>query len=151
MNYYFSAATGGFYSDQFHGPREIAEEQTEKEKKAGKRPRMLPNPDTRVPADAIVITQERWEELMQAQAAGKVIQAVGGRPVAVDAQPNAEALAAARRKERDRRLAASDWTQMADSPLDAATKLAWAEYRQQLRDLDMAGTDWPVEPGAEAA
>jgi hypothetical protein len=36
---------------------------------------------------------------------------------------------------RNRRLAESDWTQMPDSPLDDATKAAWATYRQELRDL----------------
>jgi hypothetical protein len=39
------------------------------------------------------------------------------------------------RAERDRRLAASDWTQMPDSPLSASMKAAWAVYRQALRDM----------------
>jgi hypothetical protein len=53
------------------------------------------------------------------------------------------------RAERDRRLAASDWTQIADSPADAA---AWAEYRQALRDLPATIKDptaevaWPETP-----
>ena len=36
------------------------------------------------------------------------------------------------RGQRDRLLEASDWTQVADAPVDAA---AWAVYRQQLRDI----------------
>lgn len=36
------------------------------------------------------------------------------------------------RVERDRLLAASDWTQVADAPADSA---AWAAYRQKLRDI----------------
>lgn len=52
------------------------------------------------------------------------------------------------RKERDRRLAQSDWTQLPDVPL--ATKEAWAVYRQQLRDVteqaDPLGVAWPVAP-----
>lgn len=36
------------------------------------------------------------------------------------------------REVRDQLLAATDWTQLADSPVDGA---AWAEYRQKLRDL----------------
>lgn len=36
------------------------------------------------------------------------------------------------RAERDRRLAACDWTQVADAPVDAE---AWKNYRQALRDL----------------
>ena len=39
------------------------------------------------------------------------------------------------RNQRDQLLAQSDWTQMADSPLSAEQKAAWAAYRQQLRDL----------------
>jgi len=33
---------------------------------------------------------------------------------------------------RNAQLAATDWTQVADAPVDAS---AWAAYRQQLRDL----------------
>jgi|SaaInlV_100m_DNA_5_1039725.scaffolds.fasta_scaffold01382_2 hypothetical protein len=49
---------------------------------------------------------------------------------------------------RDSRLAASDWTQVADAPVDQA---AWATYRQQLRDLpenteDPANPTWPSIP-----
>jgi hypothetical protein len=33
---------------------------------------------------------------------------------------------------RDGELAATDWTQLPDAPVD---KEAWAEYRQALRDL----------------
>ena len=36
------------------------------------------------------------------------------------------------RKERDAKLAATDWTQVADAPVDQA---AWAVYRQALRDI----------------
>jgi len=52
------------------------------------------------------------------------------------------------RAERDRLLAASDWTQVADAPVDAAV---WAVYRQALRDVpqDFASPDavvWPTAP-----
>ena len=39
------------------------------------------------------------------------------------------------RQKRDLRLAGSDWTQMADSPLSNSKKAEWATYRQALRDL----------------
>jgi hypothetical protein len=39
---------------------------------------------------------------------------------------------------RDRELAASDWTQLADSTAD---KAAWATYRQALRDLPAQNAD----------
>lgn len=38
-------------------------------------------------------------------------------------------------EKRNRRLEASDWTQMADSPLSDTKKAEWATYRQALRDL----------------
>lgn len=55
------------------------------------------------------------------------------------------ALAEAGRAERDRRLAASDWTQLADATLDDATRSAWAEYRQALRNVpQQEGFPWNI-------
>tara|TARA_Y100000004_G_scaffold31402_1_gene32847 strand:+ start:867 stop:1388 length:522 start_codon:yes stop_codon:yes gene_type:complete len=52
------------------------------------------------------------------------------------------------RDQRNRLLAASDWTQLADSSADAS---AWATYRQALRDLPTTdgwphNITWPTEP-----
>jgi hypothetical protein len=52
------------------------------------------------------------------------------------------------RSERNKKLSATDWTQVADAPVD---KAAWAAYRQALRDITtQAGfpwtIDWPVAP-----
>ena len=52
------------------------------------------------------------------------------------------------RSNRDAKLAATDWTQVADVPVDQA---AWATYRQSLRAMpEQAGfpntIDWPTEP-----
>ena len=49
---------------------------------------------------------------------------------------------------RDAKLTESDWTQVADAPVDQA---AWATYRQALRDIpSQAGfpneVTWPTEP-----
>ncbi|MGA0927422.1 MAG: phage tail assembly chaperone, partial [Burkholderiaceae bacterium] len=60
----------------------------------------------------------------------------------------AEMAAQEARQTRDRLLAASDWTQVADAPVDAA---AWATYRQALRDVpQQAGFPetivWPEQP-----
>jgi hypothetical protein len=47
------------------------------------------------------------------------------------------------RSDRNARLAACDWTQLADAPVDS---LAWANYRQALRDVTaQAGFPWSVE------
>lgn len=60
-----------------------------------------------------------------------------------------EQAATLHRQERNRRLAASDWTQLPDTPSDNAA--AWKEYRQALRDITLQSgfplkIDWPVEP-----
>jgi hypothetical protein len=52
------------------------------------------------------------------------------------------------RLERDSLLLSSDWTQVADAPVD---KIAWSTYRQALRDIpSQAGfpneITWPTEP-----
>ena len=54
------------------------------------------------------------------------------------------------RAKRNQLLADSDWTQLADSPVD---KDAWAVYREALRNLpEQAGfpysVQWPVAPSA---
>ena len=52
------------------------------------------------------------------------------------------------RAERNRKLTASDWTQVADAPVD---QTAWAAYRQGLRDVPSQegfpwDVTWSVEP-----
>lgn len=50
--------------------------------------------------------------------------------------------AASVRAERDGKLTETDWTQVADAPVD---QTAWATYRQALRDLpEQAGFPWEV-------
>lgn len=56
------------------------------------------------------------------------------------------------RAERNALLAKSDWTQLADSPLDADAKLAWQLYRETLRMVPQQPgfpyeIQWPPEPG----
>jgi len=52
------------------------------------------------------------------------------------------------RYQRNALLSASDWTQVADAPVD---QTAWAVYRQALRDIPdqegfPASVEWPVAP-----
>jgi hypothetical protein len=52
------------------------------------------------------------------------------------------------RDQRTEKLKDSDWTQVADAPVDKAT---WATYRQALRDVTKQSgfpwaIDWPVAP-----
>jgi hypothetical protein len=52
------------------------------------------------------------------------------------------------RTQRNTLLMASDWTQVADAPVDQS---AWATYRQALRDITAQegfpeSINWPVQP-----
>jgi hypothetical protein len=52
------------------------------------------------------------------------------------------------RSQRTDKLKGSDWTQVADAPVD---KAAWATYRQALRDITAQSgfpwdTQWPTQP-----
>ena len=59
----------------------------------------------------------------------------------IDAETDGQA--AQVRSERNAKLAASDWTQLADSTAD---KAAWATYRQALRDVtEQSGFPWTIE------
>jgi hypothetical protein len=60
--------------------------------------------------------------------------------------------ATAIREDRNARLAACDWTQLADSPLDPDGKGAWALYRETLRMVPQQegfpwDVQWPPVPG----
>jgi hypothetical protein len=57
-------------------------------------------------------------------------------------------VAKAARQKRNELLAASDWTQLPDAPVDAP---AWSNYRQALRDVPSQSgwpydVNWPREP-----
>ena len=52
---------------------------------------------------------------------------------------------------RDQRLRDSDWTAVTDTVLSEAEQTAWAEYRQELRDIpqiydDVDDVVWPESP-----
>lgn len=66
--------------------------------------------------------------------------------------PDPAVLAAEARAQRDRLLAACDWTQLPDAPLDRALRAAWAAHRSALRDVTQqpgfpAEIAWPAAPG----
>lgn len=55
------------------------------------------------------------------------------------------------RMQRNAMISSSDWTQLDDTPITNAKKLAWATYRQALRDIPaQAGfpweVSWPTQP-----
>ncbi len=124
----YAASTGGFYDASIHDA---------------------------IPGDAVEITAEAHAALLEAQAAGRVIQAgPDGYPVAVSPPAPTDAqLAAAIRARRDATLGACDWTQLPDAPLAAEAVAAWGAYRQALRDITTQATfpaavTWPETPAA---
>ena len=148
LNYY-SPSTGGFYNDEDHGPRQIPAPNYAGE---GDAP-LIDNPDTKIPTDAVEVTEEEKVALFASQATGMVITAgPDGKPVAAPPPPLPhEQLTANLRATRDNLLAACDWTQVADAPLTDTARASWVTYRQQLRDLpattqDPADVTWPAPP-----
>ncbi|MBD3728774.1 MAG: hypothetical protein IE933_03630 [Sphingomonadales bacterium] len=150
MAIFYSASTNSFFDEAIHGPRSIEQVQSTAERKAGKRPALVPNPDCLIPEDAVEISAAEHQKLLAAQGQNWVIAASGGRPVMVERDTDPEERRALRRRERDRRLAASDWTQLPDAPLAATPRDEWSAYRQALRDLDMDSSDWPLPPATVA-
>jgi hypothetical protein len=68
--------------------------------------------------------------------------------IKVDPAKVSERQAVKARAERNRLLSASDWTQVADAPVDQAV---WAIYRQALRDVPSKpgfphSVEWPITP-----
>jgi hypothetical protein len=67
-------------------------------------------------------------------------------------QARADAAWTQLRAQRNDRLTASDWTQLQDTHMSTDKQGAWADYRQELRDLPDLITDptsitWPLKPG----
>jgi len=114
--------------------------------------------DVPPPADAVDLTMAEFEDLLNQQAQGKMIVAGDdGRPIAADPPPPPkEEIMERLRRERDRLLAASDFSQMPDIQFTDSQREAWATYRQQLRDIpalwadDPASVVWPIAPNQTA-
>lgn len=126
MTLFYSASEGGFLDDAIHGA---------------------------MPQDARLVTPETHARLIAAASSGSMIAADdNGDPIAVPLPPPDTAeLLRQMRTQRDRLLAASDFTQVPDSPLTAAKREEWRLYRQALRDLpettpDPAAAAWPNAP-----
>lgn len=132
MARFYSAARGGFFDESIHGARGAK--------------------GSKIPKDAVEVAQADYEALLAEQAAGKSILAVNGAPVAGVRVATAEELLASVRRQRDRDLGKTDWTQAGDA-LNATQRKSYAAYRQQLRDLPKkveeaiaAGTDPKTVP-----
>jgi hypothetical protein len=111
---WWSKSRAGFFDDDIHGTKGTK--------------------GSKIPKDAVPVTDEAHEGLLAAQAEGeRIFPGEDGAPVSgTPVLSPAEVLDQLRLK-RDRDLAGSDWTQMGDNGLSDATRAAWAVYRQALR------------------
>ena len=74
-------------------------------------------------------------------------EAYNGEHTVEEVSMTAEAV----RAERDRLLAATDWTQVLDAPISAESRVEMRVYRQALRNIPQqpgfpAAVEWPVMP-----
>jgi hypothetical protein len=93
------------------------------------------NPNCRLPDDAMEIAPERHTQLMRDQADGRrIVPGADGMPVSVARESGPADLVAAVKKERNRLLKESDWTQMADNELSKDSRAAWKAWRRAVRE-----------------
>ena len=102
--------------------------------------------NTTIPDDAISITDIEYKNLYAGVSTGKQILVINGKPTLVE--PQVVTTWEDVRSKRNNLLNRSDFTQLLDYPGD---KEAWAEYRQQLRDIPEKFSDpneviWPPQP-----
>lgn len=88
-----------------------------------------------------------FEVITNAQTGEQTVRSYTAAEIAA-LQPSSEQLATEARTKRNTLLATSDWTQVSDTPVD---QIAWATYRQALRDISQQSgfpnsITWPVEP-----
>lgn len=94
------------------------------------------------------------EQALEVEASVEGLFLVEGELISLKAKrwmEQPEAVKASLRPERDRLLAASDWTQLNDTTLPEDILAAWSVYRQDLRDLtdeidENGEVDFPEKP-----
>ena len=88
MSIYYSKSTGGFYDSMLHGDRETEVVQTDGDTGETLDRWMEPNPECKIPDDAVKISEDLYAQLFDGQGSGKVIAANDdGYPVLKDAPP----------------------------------------------------------------
>ncbi len=100
------------------------------------------------------VTELTDEQALEVEASVEGLFLVEGELISLKAKrwmEQPEAVKASLRPERDRLLAASDWTQLNDTTLPEDILAAWSVYRQDLRDLtdeidENGEVDFPEKP-----
>lgn len=150
MTKFFSPSNNGFYDESIHGSRTIPVYGED-----GNQSGSVPNPSTKIPQDAVEITNEHYQALLSAQSSGMVIEPdEDGNPVAVPLPaPTTEQLAEMARARRDFLLEETDWIVIRAAELGQPVPQDWLGYRAALRNVPEQAefpTDitWPVKPSA---
>lgn len=107
----------------------------------------------KMPLDAVPITDEQWQALLEQQESGKVITATSaGIPEAQTPPPHLPTLEEVQAT-RNELLNATAWTQAADERaiMGSAQAAVWDAYRQAVRDVSQkfqpgAEVIWPTKP-----
>ncbi|MDP5201120.1 tail fiber assembly protein [Flavobacterium sp. DG2-3] len=98
-----------------------------------------------IPEPNIELTEKEWQEALS-----KNYKVIEGKHTHVPFVQNKENLLSNLRTTRNALLTESDWTQVEDAPLSEEKKMAWKNYRQELRDLtdleDVVNVIWPNAP-----
>ncbi|MDO8421576.1 MAG: hypothetical protein Q7S99_05390 [Parvibaculum sp.] len=95
----------------------------------------ISNPECKIPGDAVEVSDSEYQNLFDAQSAGKIIVAgKKGRPCAVNRPAPTEAEAAARLAKMARKeLSDSDWRVLRAAEVGVPVSPEWLEYRAALR------------------
>ncbi len=147
MRVFYSKSTGGFYHDQWHGAPEIPHPE--------KPDQTIPNPDTKIPSDAVEITEAAHIGLMNGQATGKkvIVSGPDGFPLLQDKKfPPPDKMWPHILPQIATSAAKAALAVAPESPLSDGAKTQWREYARALGALTVDYKNnpqdivWPQEP-----
>lgn len=150
---FYSAKTGGFYSEEVHGDRQREVVITDPESGEVINRYMELNPDCKIPGDAVEVTDEEHVRLIDGQAdSGGIVPDKNGYPILASVpEPSIAQLGAEARLDRNARLTECDFVVTAAYERGEPVPAEWVSYRQALRDLPNqkgfpSTINWPVKP-----
>ena len=98
--------------------------------------KFIPNPDCKLPDDAIALSDADYHALLEAHYAGDEIAVTSqGTPFTRAAIVTVEGLMARARARRDRALDQGDKMMMPHRPMTKAKRKAWHDHMVAMRDL----------------
>ncbi len=144
---YYSKTTNGFYCAELHGAPKIMVTPPAVEGQPDPVPVLQDNPDSKIPADAVEITPDLHEQMIQGQMEGqRIVPDANGFPSLVEIPPltNDQLWASALQIMAPLQANAALMT-AAGSPISDAGKAAWTAYAAALTALT---TTYKTNPAA---